>query len=394
MNDKPATLHPAPPSAKPLAGRVALITGITGQDGAYLAELLLDKGYLVHGLQRRSSSPNTARIAHLLRAADGPHGRLQLHDGDMTDSAALTRVMAAVRPDEVYNLAAQSHVGVSFDAPEYTAQTDALGPLRLLEAIRTLGLAGHTRYYQASTSELYGEVQATPQSESTPFAPRSPYAAAKLYAYWITVNYREAYGIYACNGILFNHESPRRGEDFVTRKITLALARIASGMQACLYLGNLDALRDWGHARDYVEMQWLMLQQARPDDFVIATGRQYSVRHFVDCAAAELGIALAWHGEGSGETATVAAVRTGSLAAQYCCAGQTVVRVDPALFRPTEVRTLLGDAGKAARLLGWRPRCGFAELVKEMTRSDLALVQSQLSTGRLLRETPAIITAC
>ncbi|GJI94042.1 GDP-mannose 4,6-dehydratase [Duganella caerulea] len=381
MNDTPALLHPPLAPSKPLSARVALITGITGQDGAYLAELLLAKGYQVHGLRRRSSLPNTGRIDHLLRAAGG---RLFLHDGDLTDGAALTRVLAALRPDEVYNLAAQSHVGVSFDAPEYTAQADALGPLRLLEAIRTLGLASQTRYYQASTSELYGATLAVPQSERTPFAPCSPYAVAKLYAYWITVNYRQAYGIYACNGILFNHESPRRGEDFVTRKITLALARIACGTQDCLELGNLDALRDWGHARDYVEMQWLMLQQRQADDFVIATGRQHSVRHFVDCAAAELGIALRWHGAGPGEHATVASVRAGAPAARHCRAGQTVVRVSPALFRPAEVPTLLGDAGKAARLLGWQPRHSFEQLVREMMRSDLALVQSQPNTGGAL----------
>ncbi len=387
MNDTPALLHPPLASAKPLSARVALITGITGQDGAYLAELLLAKGYQVHGLQRRSSLPNTGRIAHLLRAADGPQRRLFLHDGDMTDSAGLTRVLAAVRPDEVYNLAAQSHVGTSFEAPEYTAQTDALGPLRLLEAIRTLGLASQTRYYQASTSELYGASLSVPQSERTPFAPCSPYAIAKLYAYWITVNYREAYGIYACNGILFNHESPRRGEDFVTRKITLSLARIASGMQHCFELGNLDALRDWGHARDYVEMQWLMLQQQQADDFVIATGRQYSVRHFVNCAAAELGITLLWSGAGCDESAAVASLRLDTPAARHCHVGQTVLRVSPAFFRPTEVPTLLGDAGKAARLLGWRPRCSFEELVREMMRSDLALVQSQPGSGRALSDT-------
>lgn len=357
------------------APKTALITGITGQDGAYLAELLLDKGYQVHGLVRRSSSPNTGRIDHLRPASASDGGRLVLHYGDMTDGAALQRVVAAVRPDELYNLAAQSHVAASFELPEYTANADGLGVLRLLEAIRTLGLRGHTRMYQASTSELYGRVQQVPQTETTPFCPQSPYAAAKLYAYWITVNYRQAYGIYACNGILFNHESPRRGEAFVTRKITRALARIAHGLQDCLYLGNLDALRDWGHARDYVAMQWMMLQQAQPDDYVIATGVQHSVREFVDAAAAELGMALSWRGAGVDEVATL---RDGGAGRRP---GQVVVRVDPQFFRPTEVETLLGDAGKAWRELGWRPSCTFAELVSEMVAAELAALRRERRAG-------------
>jgi GDPmannose 4,6-dehydratase len=352
-------------------GRVALITGITGQDGAYLAELLLSKGYQVHGVRRRSSLSNTGRIDHLLDGATP----VVLHDGDMTDGSSLLRIIAATRPDEIYNLAAQSDVAASFSEAEYTANAGGLGALRLLEAIRLLGLTESTRYYQASTSELFGQVQETPQRESTPFAPRSPYAAAKLYAYWITVNYREAYGLYACNGILFNHESPRRGDNFVTRKITQALARIACGMQPCLYLGNLDALRDWGHARDYVHMQWLMLQQQTPDDYVIASGSQHSVREFVDAAAAELGMQLAWHGSGLEETATVHAVLPGHEAIHHCRPGQVIVRVDPRLFRPTEVATLLGDPGKAMQRLGWRPACTFPQLVAEMVRSDLTAVQ-------------------
>ncbi|MYN11386.1 GDP-mannose 4,6-dehydratase [Pseudoduganella aquatica] len=358
---------PLPPRP---AGLTALITGVTGQDGAYLAELLLEKGYRVHGLRRRSSLPNTSRIDHLL--ADGG---LTLHDGDLTDASSLQRVVAALRPDEVYNLAAQSDVAVSFAEAEYTANADALGPLRLLEALRTQGLAAHTRYYQASTSELFGQVRQVPQSERTPFAPRSPYAAAKLYAYWITVNYREAYGMYACNGILFNHESPRRGEQFVTRKITLGLARAACGLQSGIALGNLDALRDWGHAREYVQMQWLMLQQARAEDYVIASGEQHSVRAFVDAAAATLGIVLEWRGAGVHETATVRAVAPGH-GATHCRPGQVLVRVDPALYRPTEVETLLGDAGKAHRELGWAPRVGFQQLVAEMMQADLAAVRA------------------
>jgi len=347
--------------------KTALITGVTGQDGSYLAELLLSKGYDVHGIERRASLPNTARIDHLL--AD-PARRFQLHHGDLSDSSSLHRIMGDVRPDEVYNLGAMSHVAVSFAMPEYTADVDALGTLRLLEAIRLHGLERTTRFYQASTSELYGLVQETPQRESTPFRPRSPYAVAKLYAYWITVNYREAYGLYACNGILFNHESPRRGETFVTRKITRGLANIAQGLQQRLSLGNLDALRDWGHARDYVDMQWLMLQQDTPDDYVIATGHQHSVRRFVDTAARVLGIDIAWEGRGSRERGVVAAVRGDD--APGVEAGQTIVVVDPQYFRPTEVETLLGDPGKARRQLGWEPRTGFDAMVRDMVAHDLA----------------------
>lgn len=349
--------------------RKALITGITGQDGAYLAEFLLGKGYEVHGIKRRSSLLNTGRIDHLYQDPHESRRRLILHYGDMTDSSALIRVIQQVRPHEIYNLAAQSHVAVSFEEPEYTANSDALGALRVLEAIRILGLAKKTRYYQASTSELFGKTQETPQSETTPFYPRSPYAVAKLYSYWITINYREAYGMFACNGILFNHESPVRGETFVTRKITRALARIRLGLQDCVYLGNLDARRDWGHARDYVEAQWLMLQQDKPEDFVIATGTQHSVRDFVDAAASELGIKLRWRGKGVREIAVVDKsphANAGSLKT-----GQTVVRVDPRYFRPTEVDSLLGDARKARRKLGWRPRVSFQSLVAEMVREDL-----------------------
>jgi GDPmannose 4,6-dehydratase len=336
----------------------ALITGVTGQDGAYLAELLLSKGYEVHGIKRRTSLFNTDRIDHLYQDPHVSNRNFILHYGDMTDSSSLVRIMQQVQPDEVYNLAAQSHVAVSFEEPEYTAESDALGPLRLLEAIRILGLEKKTRFYQASSSELYGLVQEIPQKETTPFYPRSPYAVAKLYAYWITVNYREAYGIYACNGILFNHESPLRGETFVTRKITRALARIKLGLQDCLFLGNMDAKRDWGHARDYVQMQWLMLQQDKPEDFVIATGVQYSVREFVDAAAKELGIAITWSGKGVDEVGTNAA-------------GTAIVKVDPRYFRPTEVETLLGDPTKAKEKLGWVPKTSFAELVTEMIREDL-----------------------
>ena len=347
--------------------KVALITGVTGQDGAYLAEFLLDKGYEVHGIKRRSSLFNTDRIDHLYRDRHERDVKFFLHHGDLTDSTCLIRIIQQVQPDEIYNLAAQSHVAVSFEEPEYTANSDALGALRLLEAIRILGLEKTARFYQASTSELYGLVQEVPQRETTPFYPRSPYAVAKLYAYWITVNYREAYGIYACNGILFNHESPLRGETFVTRKNTRALARIALGQQDCLYLGNLSAKRDWGHAKDYVEMQWLMLQQDHPEDFVIATGIQYSVREFVERAAAELGIAVAFEGEGQDEVGVVAAVE-GDRA--KCKPGDVIVRVDPRYFRPTEVETLLGDASKAREKLGWQPKIGFAQLVKEMIESD------------------------
>ncbi|MBK8085287.1 MAG: GDP-mannose 4,6-dehydratase [Devosia sp.] len=336
----------------------ALITGVTGQDGAYLAELLLGKGYEVHGVKRRSSLFNTARIDHLYQDQHESDVRFFLHHGDLTDSSSLIRIIQQVQPDEIYNLAAQSHVAVSFEEPEYTANSDALGALRILEAIRILGLDRKTRFYQASTSELYGLVQETPQRETTPFYPRSPYAVAKLYAYWITVNYREAYGIYACNGILFNHESPRRGETFVTRKITRALARIKLGMQDCVYLGNLESRRDWGHARDYVEMQWLMLQQDEPEDFVIATGVQYSVREFLVAAAAEVGISVRWEGSGVDERG-------------YDATDRCIVRVDPRYFRPTEVETLLGDPGKAREKLGWQPRTTFHELVAEMMREDL-----------------------
>ena len=341
-----------------MTGKIALITGVTGQDGAYLAEFLLDKGYQVHGIKRRTSLFNTDRIDHLYQDPHEENRRFVLHHGDMTDSSSLVRIIQQVQPDEIYNLAAQSHVAVSFEEPEYTANSDALGALRVLEAMRILGMEKKTRFYQASTSELFGLVQETPQKETTPFYPRSPYAVAKLYAYWITVNYREAYGMYACNGILFNHESPVRGETFVTRKITRALARIKLGLQDCLFLGNLDAKRDWGHARDYIEMQWLMLQQEQPEDFVIATGVQYSVRDFVNAAAAEIGIAITWRGTGVDE--------------QGCDAlGKCIVQVDPRYFRPTEVETLLGDATKAREILGWTPKITFAELVAEMVREDL-----------------------
>ncbi|CAI8724121.1 GDP-mannose 4,6-dehydratase [Methylococcus capsulatus] len=349
--------------------KIALITGVTGQDGAYLSEFLLGKGYEVHGIKRRTSLFNTDRIDHLYQDPHVKDRRFILHHGDLTDSTSLVRIIQKVQPDEIYNLAAQSHVAVSFEEPEYTANADGIGALRILEAIRILGMEKKARYYQASTSELYGLVQEVPQKETTPFYPRSPYAVAKLYAYWITVNYREAYGIYACNGILFNHESPVRGETFVTRKITRAIARIALGLQECLYLGNLSALRDWGHARDYVEMQWLMLQQDQPDDFVIATGVQYSVRQFVDFAAEELGISLAWEGEGERETGRVVAVSNKDVKVK---AGDVIVRVDPRYFRPTEVETLLGDASKAREKLGWRPQTSLRELVKEMVQSDYA----------------------
>jgi GDPmannose 4,6-dehydratase len=338
--------------------KTALITGVTGQDGAYLAEFLLEKGYEVHGLKRRSSSFNTNRIDHLYQDPHLKKRSFILHHGDMTDSSSLIRIFQAVQPDEVYNLAAQSHVAVSFEEPEYTANSDALGTLRLLEAIRILGLEKKTRFYQASTSELFGKVQDIPQKETTPFYPRSPYAVAKLYAYWITVNYREAYVMYACNGILFNHESPIRGETFVTRKITRALARIKLGLQDCLFLGNLDSKRDWGHAKDYIEMQWLMLQQESPEDFVIATGIQYSVRDFVNAAAKELGMSIQWKDEGLNEK--------GCDTNNNC-----IVQVDPRYFRPTEVETLLGDAGKAKEKLGWIPKISFDELVAEMVREDL-----------------------
>jgi len=353
----------------------ALITGITGQDGAYLAEFLLDKGYEVHGIKRRSSLFNTDRIDHLYQDPHESDRRFILHHGDLTDSSSLIRVIQQVQPDEIYNLAAQSHVAVSFEEPEYTANSDALGALRLLEAIRILGLEKKTRFYQASTSELFGKVQEVPQKETTPFYPRSPYAVAKLYAYWITVNYREAYGMYACNGILFNHESPIRGETFVTRKITRALARIKLGLQGCLYLGNLDAKRDWGHAKDYVEMQWLMLQQESPEDFVIATGVQYSVRDFVNAAAKELGMEIRWEGEGVDEKGfwanrSIPASPVESVPGPSRDGG-AIVAVDPRYFRPTEVETLLGDPTYAREKLGWTPRIGFEALVAEMVREDL-----------------------
>ena len=342
--------------------KVALITGITGQDGAYLAEFLLEKGYVVHGLKRRASLFNTSRIDHLYHDPHEENVRFFLHHGDLTDSSNLIRIVQQVQPDEIYNLAAQSHVAVSFEVPEYTADADALGTLRLLEAIRILGLEKKTRFYQASTSELYGLVREIPQTELTPFYPRSPYAVAKLYAYWITVNYREAYGLFACNGILFNHESPLRGENFVTRKITRALARIKLGLQEQLYLGNLDAKRDWGHAKDYVEAQWLMLQQPSADDFVIATGVQYSVKQFIDLAAQELGIPINWEGKGIDEKARDAN-------------GRCIVAVDPRYFRPTEVETLLGDASKAKSKLGWEPKISFEQLVREMAQADLKAAQ-------------------
>ena len=344
--------------------KVALITGVTGQDGSYLAEFLLDKGYTVHGIKRRASSFNTQRVDHIYQDPHVDNARFKLHYGDLSDSSNLTRIIQETQPDEIYNLGAQSHVAVSFESPEYTADVDGMGTLRILEAIRILGLEKKTRFYQASTSELYGLVQETPQKETTPFYPRSPYAVAKLYAYWITVNYREAYGMYACNGLLFNHESPRRGETFVTRKITRALTRIKLGLQDCLYLGNLDAKRDWGHAKDYIEMQWLMLQQDQAEDFVIATGVQYSVREFVDTAARELGMNIRWQGSGVDETGMLES----GLPSQQ---SQVIVRVDSRYFRPTEVETLLGDATKAREKLGWTPKITFHELVTEMAREDL-----------------------
>jgi GDPmannose 4,6-dehydratase len=347
----------------------ALITGITGQDGSYLAEFLLAKDYEVHGVKRRASSFNTQRIDHIYQDPHSNHPSLFLHYGDLTDSSNLTRIIQEVQPDEIYNLGAQSHVAVSFESPEYTADVDALGALRILEAIRLLGLEKKTRYYQASSSELYGLVQETPQSETTPFYPRSPYAVAKLYAYWITVNYREAYGLYACNGILFNHESPRRGETFVTRKITRGLANIAQGLESCLYMGNMDALRDWGYAMDFVRMQWLMLQQEAPEDYVIATGVQHSVRDFIVMAAAELGIALRFEGEGLEEKGIVDSI-TGDMAPAIGV-GDTIIAVDPRYFRPAEVDTLLGDASKAREKLGWEPEITVEQMIQEMVASDL-----------------------
>ena len=365
-----------------------MITGITGQDGSYLAEFLLAKGYIVHGIKRRSSSFNTQRIDHIFQDPHLSNARFKLHYGDLSDSSNLTRIIQETQPDEIYNLAAQSHVAVSFESPEYTADVDGIGALRILEAIRILGLEKKTRFYQASTSELYGLVQETPQKETTPFYPRSPYAVAKLYAYWITVNYREAYGMYACNGILFNHESPRRGETFVTRKITRGLSNIAQGLESCMYVGNLDALRDWGHAKDYVRMQWMMLQQDHPEDFVIATGVQYSVRQFIQWAAAELGIRLAFQGSGVDELAVVEAVTGDS--APSIKPGDVIVKVDPRYFRPTEVETLLGDPSKAKQLLGWTPKITAQEMCKEMVESDLAIAKQ---TALLKQHGYAISTA-
>ncbi len=360
--------------------KTALITGITGQDGSYLAEFLLGKGYEVHGIKRRASQFNTQRIDHIYEDPHNPSPRMKLHYGDLTDSSNLTRILSEVQPDEVYNLGAQSHVAVSFEAPEYTSDVDAMGTLRLLEAIRFLGLEKKTRFYQASTSELYGLVQETPQSETTPFHPRSPYAVAKMYAYWITVNYREAYGIYACNGILFNHESPRRGETFVTRKITRGLTNIAEGLEPCLYMGNIDALRDWGHAKDYVRMQWMMLQQDNPEDFVIATGVQYSVREFIQWSAAELGIKLSFKGQGVEECAVVEDVAGDKAPAVK--PGDVVLRIDPRYFRPAEVETLLGDPTKAKQKLGWVPEITAQEMCAEMVAEDLKAARRH----RLLRE--------
>jgi GDPmannose 4,6-dehydratase len=350
--------------------KVALITGITGQDGSYLAEFLLEKGYIVHGIKRRASSFNTQRIDHVYQDPHIEHAKLKLHYGDLSDTSNLIRIIQETQPDEIYNLGAMSHVAVSFESPEYTADVDAIGTLRLLEAIRILGLEKKSRFYQASTSELFGLVQETPQKETTPFYPRSPYAVAKLYAYWITVNYREAYGIYACNGILFNHESPRRGETFVTRKITRGLANMAQGLEDCLYMGNIDALRDWGHAKDFVRMQWMMLQQTQPEDFVIATGVQYSVRQFIKWTAQELGITLSFEGQGVDEHATVVAIEGDS--APCLKVGDVIVKVDPRYFRPTEVETLLGDPTKAKQKLGWVPEITVQQMCQEMVASDLA----------------------
>lgn len=353
--------------------KTALITGITGQDGSYLAEFLLEKGYEVHGIKRRASSLNTQRIDHIYEDPHNNHASLKLHYGDLTDSSNLTRIISEVQPDEVYNLAAQSHVAVSFEAPEYTADVDGIGTLRMLEAIRFLGLEKKTRFYQASTSELFGLVRETPQTETTPFYPRSPYAVAKMYAYWIAVNYREAYEMFACNGILFNHESPRRGETFVTRKITRGLANIAQGLDDCLHMGNIDALRDWGHAKDYVRMQWMMLQQDVPDDFVIATGVQYSVRQFITWSAAELGITLQFSGNGVDEVATVAAISGDNASA--LSVGDVIVRIDPRYFRPTEVETLLGDPTKAKEVMGWEPQITTQQMCAEMVVEDLKIAK-------------------
>ncbi|MBP6717695.1 MAG: GDP-mannose 4,6-dehydratase [Rhodoferax sp.] len=356
------------------APKVALITGVTGQDGSYLAEFLLEKGYIVHGIKRRASSFNTQRVDHIYEDPHLTNARFKLHYGDLSDTSNLIRIVQETQPDEIYNLGAQSHVAVSFESPEYTADVDALGTLRLLEAVRILGLEKKTKFYQASTSELYGLVQETPQRETTPFYPRSPYAVAKMYAYWICVNYREAYGMYACNGILFNHESERRGETFVTRKITRGLANIALGLEPCLYMGNIDALRDWGHAKDYVRMQWLMLQQDTAEDFVIATGVQYTVRQFIEMAAANLGVTLAWTGQGVDEVGTVAAIApvNGVVQAPALQVGQAIVKIDPRYFRPTEVETLLGDPSKAKAKLGWVPEITVQAMCAEMVAHDLA----------------------
>ena len=353
--------------------KVALITGVTGQDGSYLAEFLLEKGYEVHGIKRRASSFNTERIDHIYQDPHSNQPRFNLHYGDLSDTSNLTRILKETQPDEVYNLGAMSHVAVSFESPEYTADVDALGTLRILEAIRFLGMEKKTRFYQASTSELFGLVQETPQKETTPFYPRSPYAVAKLYAYWIAVNYREAYGMYACNGILFNHESPRRGETFVTRKITRGLANIAQGLDACMYMGNMDSLRDWGHAKDYVRMQWMMLQQEQPEDFVIATGVQYSVRQFIEMTARELGISIRWEGSGVDEVGRV--VEINGDCAPALSIGDKIIAIDPRYFRPTEVETLLGDPSKAKEILGWVPEITIQEMIKEMVAHDLELAK-------------------
>ena len=355
--------------------KVALITGITGQDGSYLAEFLLEKGYIVHGIKRRASSFNTQRVDHIYQDPHVDNACFKLHYGDLSDTSNLVRIIKETQPDEIYNLGAMSHVAVSFESPEYTADVDAIGTLRILEAIRILGLEKKTRFYQASTSELYGLVQETPQKETTPFYPRSPYAVAKMYAYWIVVNYREAYGMYACNGILFNHESPRRGETFVTRKITRGLANIAQGLEGCLYMGNLDALRDWGHAKDYVRMQWMMLQQEQPEDFVIATGVQYSVRQFIQWSAQELGVNLRFEGQGVNEVAIVEKIEGEKTPALQV--GQTIVRIDPRYFRPTEVETLLGDPSKAKHKLGWVPEITVQQMCHEMVATDLQEAQRQ-----------------
>jgi len=364
--------------------KVALITGITGQDGSYLAEFLLEKDYEVHGIKRRSSSLNTERIDHIYEDPHSNNGSFYLHYGDLTDTSNLVRIIQESQPDEIYNLAAQSHVAVSFESPEYTGDVDAIGTVRLLEAIRILGLEKKVKFYQASTSELYGEVQETPQTEKTPFYPRSPYAVAKLYAYWIVVNYREAYGIYACNGILFNHESPRRGETFVTRKITRGLANISQGLEDCLYMGNIDALRDWGHAKDYVRMQWLMLQQDNPEDFVIATGVQYSVRQFISWSADYLGIKIKFQGEGINEIGVVEDIKNPKETKLEI--GDVIVRIDPRYFRPTEVETLLGDPSKAKEVLGWHPEISVQQMCNEMVKNDLVEAKKEVAYRKIKKE--------